>query len=73
MDIPDGYPQRISEAGVACIGGCLSAPDINRLRQAVDCALKDHRGDESVRDRGGVFAIRNVTEVVPQIRQLAHH
>ena len=73
MSVPEDYVEQIFERGVACIEDCLSVTDVETLRVAVQKALQEHHGDESVRDRGGVFAIRNITEVVPEVRQLARH
>ena len=73
MAIPDDYAEQISRRGFACIEDCLSTELIDELRIAIERALQEHHGNESVRDRGGVFAIRNVTEVVPQLKQLARH
>ena len=55
------------------IEDCLSGAEVSALRSAVDAAVADHQSDAAVRDRGGVYAIRNVTDIVPEIRALHAH
>jgi ectoine hydroxylase-related dioxygenase (phytanoyl-CoA dioxygenase family) len=73
MMIPTDYPQQVQEHGFAVIESCLSSAEVSHLRAAVHAAIAENQDDVSVRDRGGVYAIRNLTEVVPEIRALHAH
>jgi len=73
MLIPTDYPQQVQEHGFAVIEGCLSSADVSGLREVIDAAIAQNQNDSAVRDRGGVYAIRNLTDVVPEIRALRAH
>ena len=73
MLIPDDYTQQIDAHGYAVIEDCLSTGEVIQLRDAVESAITGDHDESAVRDRGGVYAIRNVTDVVPEIRCLASH
>lgn len=73
MRIPSDYSQQVQERGFAVIEGCLSADEVLALRTAIEAAIVAKPNDTSVRGRGGVYAIRNLTEVVPEVRALHAH
>lgn len=73
MQLPPDFAQTIRERGCCVVESVLSASEVNSLRIAVDAAVEAQPEEESVRDRGGVYAIRNLTEVVPEVRQLHAH
>ena len=67
------YRNDIEKSGVAIVENVLSLEEVVTLRAAIGLAISDNEDSTSVRDRGGVYAIRNVTEVVPEIRALHRH
>ena len=67
------YQQDIEQHGFAIVENVLSPEEVEALRVAIEQAIVDSRDSTSVRDRGGVYAIRNVTEVVPEVRALHKH
>lgn len=67
------YQQDIEQHGFAIVENVLSPAEVDALRVAIEQAIIDSRDSTSVRDRGGVYAIRNVTEVVPEVRALHKH
>lgn len=71
----ESYRAAVEEDGFAVVPECLTADDVGALQAALRQALNEIREDESaaVRDRGGVFAIRNLLDVVPATRGLARH
>lgn len=73
MDIPIDYTQQVEDCGFAVVEHCLSDVEVSDLRAAVDAAIVENQDDTAVRDRGGVYAIRNLTEIVPEIRKLHAH
>lgn len=73
MNLPDGLRQTVEAQGCAIIESVLSDQDIARLRKQVESAIQSQSTQEAVRDRGGVYAIRNLTEVVPEVRDLRKH
>lgn len=73
MKTPSDYARQIDEHGFAVVEGCLSADEVSQLRDSVETAIATSDDESAVRDRGGVYAIRNVTEIVPEIRTLATH
>ena len=67
------YQQDIEQQGFAIVENVLSPEEVDALRVAIEQAIVESRDSTSVRDRGGVYAIRNVTEVVPEVRALHQH
>lgn len=51
----------------------LSPEEVIDLQTAIDQAIVENQSDASVRNRSGVYAIRNVTDVVPAVRALHQH
>ena len=73
MQLPPDFAQTIRDQGCCVVESVLSVSEVESLRLAVDTAVEAQPEDESVRDRGGVYAIRNLTDVVPEVRQLHSH
>lgn len=73
MQIPADYSDQIDTHGFAVLDDCLSIGEVTQFQNAVESAIIDSHDESAVRDRGGVYAIRNVTDVVPEIRGLASH
>jgi ectoine hydroxylase-related dioxygenase (phytanoyl-CoA dioxygenase family) len=71
--LPPTYQQDIEEHGYSIVENVLGHEEVDALRTAVEKAIIESRDSTSVRDRGGVYAIRNVTEVVPEVRALHRH
>jgi len=71
--LPPIYQQDIEEHGYSIVENVLGHEEVEALRTAVEKAIIESRDSTSVRDRGGVYAIRNVTEVVPEVRALHRH
>ena len=67
------YQQNIEKRGYSIVENVLGREDVDALRTAVEHAIIESRDSTSVRDRGGVYAIRNVTEVVPAVLALHRH
>ena len=68
---PTDYVEQIRTNGVAIIDGVLTLHEIQRWRAEIDAATGSLTDLESVRDRGSVYAIRNVMEVIPSLREIA--
>lgn len=62
-----GFQEHIARDGFAIVNEVIGDTDVQALRDALEGAV-DHA---AVRSRGGVFAIRNLLDLVPQVRQLA--
>ena len=73
LDVSATYENDIDEHGFAIVENVLSLAEVAALRDAVEQAIAESQDSTSVRDRGGVYAIRNVTEVVPEVRALHKH
>ncbi|NQV25633.1 MAG: phytanoyl-CoA dioxygenase family protein [Rhodopirellula sp.] len=73
LELPPNYTAVIEERGFTTVENVISLAEVEALQTAIERALIESRDDTSVRDRGGVYAIRNVTEVVPEIRALHRH
>ena len=73
LKLPTTYGNDIEERGVAIVENVLTLEEVVALRDAIEQAISENEDSTSVRDRGGVYAIRNVTEVVPEIRALHRH
>lgn len=67
------FTETIDRKGFAVIDNVLSTEDVARLSEAIDSAIATARNGESVRERNNVYAIRNVTEVVPEVGLLHNH
>ena len=68
------YQQDIEKRGYSIVENVLGREDVDALRTAVEHAIIESQDSTSVRDRGGgVYAIRNVTEVVPEVLALHRH
>jgi hypothetical protein len=67
MTHKDEITQSIHKAGFAIVAGVLQQIEVKRL------ILQLEQADDqtSIRNRGGVYAIRNLLEVVPAVRWLA--
>lgn len=73
MQIPSDLSDAVRRNGVALVESVLSDVEVESLRNLVEEAIIAQPEKESVRDRGGVYAIRNLTEVVPAVRELHSH
>jgi ectoine hydroxylase-related dioxygenase (phytanoyl-CoA dioxygenase family) len=73
LKLPTTYGNDIEERGFAIVENVLTLKEVVALRAAIEQAIAKSEDSSSVRDRGGVYAIRNVTEVVPEIRALHRH
>ena len=73
LQIQSTYTTDIDENGFAIVEDVLTLPEVQWLQIAVERAIADNDDDISVRDRGGVYAIRNVTNIVPEVRALHQH
>lgn len=73
LEIPLSYRTDIEEHGFSIVEDVITQEEVDALRTAIDRAINESRDSTSVRDRGGVYAIRNVTEVVPEVRALHRH
>ncbi|MBC8290322.1 MAG: phytanoyl-CoA dioxygenase family protein [Planctomycetes bacterium] len=73
MQLPPDFAQTIRDRGCSVVESVLSVGEVSSLRESVEAAVEAQPEDESVRDRGGVYAIRNLTEVVPAVRELHSH
>ena len=61
-------PSNVEIDGFAIVEGVLSRTTVDHL-----LASLEHIGDTgSVRKRGGIFAVRNLLDVSPEVRELAH-
>lgn len=67
------YQQDIEKRGYSIVENVLCREDVDALRTAVEQAIIESRDSTSVRYRGGVYAIRNLTEVVPEVLALHRH
>ncbi len=60
--------EEITARGFAIVEGVLSPSRVEHLLTSLE-----HIGDTgSVRKRGGIFAVRNLLDVSPEVRELAH-
>jgi hypothetical protein len=68
MPIPAPFREQVLEDGFAII------PDVLRSEQSLELIanLENLGQSESILRRGGIFAIRNLLNVCPDIHQLAH-
>lgn len=73
MQLPPDFAQTIRKRGCCVVESVLSPSEVSSLREAVNTAVEAQPEGASVRDRGGVYAIRNLTEVVPEVRELHSH
>jgi hypothetical protein len=73
MELPTDLAEAVRRDGCAIVEGVLPNDDVESLREQIETAIAAQPEKESVRDRGGVYAIRNLTEVVPGVRQLHSH
>ena len=65
--IPDGLAERVSRDGFALAPGVLGASEVEALKASVERAAEGG----GARRRGGVYAVRNLLDVVPETRTLA--
>lgn len=72
-DLSPDYRSAILEHGFAIVEDVLSDEEISELRIAIDRAIAENTSPSSVRNRSGVYAIRNLTDVVPEVRALHQH
>lgn len=73
LEIPPTYQPAIDKDGFAIVENVITQQEVDALRSAIEVAISENEDSTSVRDRGGVYAIRNVTEVVPEVRALHGH
>jgi len=73
LQIQSTYTTDIAKNGFTIVEDVLTLDEVQQLRTAVERAIVENKGGDSVRDRGGVYAIRNVTDVVPEVRALHQH
>jgi ectoine hydroxylase-related dioxygenase (phytanoyl-CoA dioxygenase family) len=73
MRLPIDLAETVRRDGCAIIEAVLTDDDVNSLRALIEQAIVAQPKKESVRDGGGVYAIRNLTDVVPAVRQLHAH
>jgi ectoine hydroxylase-related dioxygenase (phytanoyl-CoA dioxygenase family) len=73
LKLPSSYKTDIEEHGFSIVENVIAEKEVDTLRTAIELAINESRDSTSVRDRGGVYAIRNVTEVIPEVRALHCH
>lgn len=73
LKLSTSYETNIEEHGFAIVEDVLAPEEVDALRIAIEQAIAESQDSTSVRDRGGVYAIRDVTEVVPEVRALHKH
>lgn len=73
LQLSPTYSADIDRLGFAIVENVLTTAETDSLCKAVNRAIAENRESTSVRDRGGVYAIRNVTDVVPEVRALHQH
>jgi len=61
------YQQDVEKRGYSIVKNVPGREEVDALRTAVEQAIIESPDSTSVRDRGGVSAIRNVTEFVPEV------
>ena len=61
------YTREFTESGYFISEGVLSDADVERLRNAI----ADLPETQEVRRRRGVYGVRNLLEICPQVRELA--
>lgn len=62
---------QLEKDGYAVVPDVLSTAEVKDLRQLIDAALA-RDGDSNVANRSGSYALRNLTDVVPQTATLVH-
>lgn len=73
LRLPHDYKSSIAEQGFAVVEDVLSQEEVGRLQDAIEQTITQNPNDAAVRNRSGVYAIRNVTDVVPEVRALHQH
>jgi ectoine hydroxylase-related dioxygenase (phytanoyl-CoA dioxygenase family) len=73
LQLQQTYSTDIDEHGFSIVEDVLTFEEVVSLRASIERAITDSNDSTSIRDRGGVYAIRNVTEVVPEVRALHRH
>ena len=73
MQIPSDYEQRIDEDGYAIVPECLCETDLRRLAAGLERTVERAGQHVAIRSRGGVYAIRNLLDTVPECRELCRH
>lgn len=73
MRLPSDLAESVRDNGFEIVESVLSEGEVESLRGLVEDAIAAQPTEESVRDRDGVYAIRNLTEVVPAVRELRTH
>ena len=61
------FQESVANDGFAIVKDAIDDAEVNALRSALQCVVDR----TSVRSRGSTFAIRNLIDLVPQVRQLA--
>lgn len=67
------YAREVSERGFAVVEGILTDAEVDRWRGELDAATAAMTDVDSVRDRGSLYAVRNLFDVVPALREIAVH
>lgn len=73
LRLPTHYESCLTERGFAVVEHVLSLKEVSALQVAIEQAITENQSNTSVRNRSGVYAIRNVTDVVPEVRALHQH
>lgn len=67
---PDAYALQIDHEGFDIINDSLSPAQIERWQGELDAAADSMTDHDSVRDRGALYAIRNLLDVIPSLREI---
>ena len=65
-----GLQTLISEQGFAIINECLPLEIVHRMIERIEIARQRVEANESVSNMSGVYALRNLTDVVPEVVDL---
>lgn len=71
MILPPDYPRQIAEHGYAVVPEVLDGNWLDRLTTAIERLSQTTESRSAIRRRGDVYAIRNLTDAIPEIRDLA--
>jgi ectoine hydroxylase-related dioxygenase (phytanoyl-CoA dioxygenase family) len=67
----DASIEQVELEGYAIIPGVLTAAEVERWRAELELASTKMTDVDSVRDRGSLYAIRNLFDVIPSLRPIA--
>ena len=65
-----GVAEFYSEHGYGLVADVLSRSQVDRLSTVIEDVRKNDANDSSVSNSSGVYALRNLTEVVPEVSEL---